>query len=76
MPFRPKPLNLGIDGIIVYKIFLDETDRDAYFSVYPQDLLNDMYIYLASPAKFQKFTKPADVWVDMAIGEGYWLFVK
>ena len=76
MPFRPKPLNIGIDGIIIYKVFLDETDRDAYFTINPQDLLNDMYIYLAASAKFQKFTKPADVWVDMHITEGYWIFVK
>ncbi len=75
MAFRPKPLNIGIDGLIVYKIFSDEATRDSYFLAHPEELLNNMYIYVASIAKIQKFTKPADVWIDIVSGEGYWIFV-
>lgn len=76
MPFRPKPINIGIDGLIVYKIFSDITTRDAYFTAHPEELVNDMFIYVASISKIQKYTKPADVWVDVVTPDGYWLFIK
>lgn len=76
MPFRPKPINLGIDGMMVYRIFVDIAAKDAFFTLHPEVLVNNMFIYIAEDDLFQKYVRPGEYWEDQPQVEGYWLFVK